>query len=287
MKSQKCIISGLSGSGKSTAIKIFEDLGFYCVDNLPATLIPKFIELFQMSEQDFSGVVMGVDIRERDFLKEFPPIFTRLKQKMPVELIFFEASKKVLLRRFSETRRRHPLAMDSKLSAGIDMEVKAMEPIRKLSDRIIDTSEINVHDLKKMLTSIFRAREENQGIIISFISFGYKYGIPFEADIVLDVRFLPNPYFMENLRPHTGRHRKVRKFIFSTPEAGRFLEKLEDLLTYLIPLYINEGKSYLLIGLGCTGGRHRSVAIVEEMKSRLENCGYKVETTHRDISKEK
>ncbi len=280
------VISGLSGSGKSTAIKIFEDLGFYCVDNLPTALLPKFIELCRYSGKGLRHVAMGVDIRERSFLKDFPVVFRKLRQELPIELLFFVSSKKVLLRRYSETRRRHPLAKEGLLSQGVEEEMKTMRPIRDLADRIIDTSEITVHDLKKMLSAAYRPDGGTQRLTVAITSFGYKHGLPFDADIVLDVRFLPNPHFIRQLRTLTGKSKKVRQYILSFSETNRFLDKVENLLIYLIPLYTAEGKSYLHIGLGCTGGRHRSVAMAEELKERLSRFDFRVQTSHRDIAKE-
>ncbi len=280
------VISGLSGSGKSTAIKIFEDLGFYCVDNLPIALLPKFVELCRMSEGGLSRVAMGVDIRERGFLAEFPRLFQRLRRKVSIELIFFESSEKVLARRFSETRRPHPLAKEGPLAEGIKREMSAMKPIRRLADRIVDTSDMTVHDLKRMMTGLYLASDERRGLTVSLVSFGYKYGLPVGADIVMDVRFLPNPHFIEGLRRWSGKNRKVRDYIFSFPGTEAFLSKVEDLLAFLLPLYAAEGKSYLLIGLGCTGGRHRSVALAEELRKRLAERGCRMEVTHRDLEKE-
>jgi len=285
MKSKEkfVIISGLSGSGKSTAIKVFEDIGFYCVDNLPTAFLPKFIELCQLSGGGINRAAVGVDIREKDFLEEFPEVFQKLRQDFPIDLIYLESSEKVLMRRFSETRRRHPLAMDGSLAEGIERETEAMSRMRKMSDRIIDTSEMTVHELKDMLIKAYRSGDRRESITISLVSFGYKYGLPHDADIILDVRFLPNPYFIEDLRPQTGQSEKVRDFIISFPETRRFLKKMENLLTYLLPLYISEGKSYLTVGLGCTGGVHRSVSMVEELQKRLGRNGYHVLINHRDI----
>jgi UPF0042 nucleotide-binding protein len=283
-KEKFVIISGISGSGKSTAIKAFEDIGFYCVDNLPTAFLPKFIELCQLSGGGINRAAVGVDIREKDFLREFPEIFRKLRQEAPLELIFLESSEKVLLRRFSETRRRHPLDMnEGSLSEVIGRESKALSRIRAMSDRIIDTSEMTVHELKNILFKAYRPGDRRDAITVSLVSFGYKYGLPYDADIILDVRFLPNPYFIEELRLQTGQSEKVKDFILSFPETKRFLKKIEEFLTYLLPLYISEGKSYLTVGLGCTGGVHRSVCLVEALKERLGENGYHIQVNHRDI----
>jgi UPF0042 nucleotide-binding protein len=280
------IISGLSGSGKSTAIKVFEDLGFYCVDNLPIALFPTFIELFRLSERrGLTKVALGVDIREGDFLREFPGVYGRLRRDVAVEILFLEASRTVLARRYGETRRLHPLARECGLAEGIRREAEALEPVHALADRTVDTSDMNVHELRKLLTRMY-APGESPSTSLSIMSFGYKHGLPYDADIVFDARFLPNPFFVDELRPHSGRNRDVRKYVLSFPDTREFLERVEGLLLWAIPRYVAEGRPYLHVAVGCTGGRHRSVAVVEELKKRLVRAGHAVGTVHRDIGKE-
>ncbi len=282
--SRVVIVTGLAGSGKSSAVKIFEDLGFYCVDNLPVKLLPAFVELSGKSEKSFP-LVICVDVREPHFVGEFPGVHRRLRRMGPVHLIFFEASRKILVRRFSETRRRHPLAVGVPLAAGIDREVELMGPIRRLADQVIDTSDLTIHDLRKRLADRYSMPEGTARMTVGITSFGFKHGLPMEADMVFDVRFLPNPHFVDELRRFTGRNARVKRFVIDSPDTGRFLDHLVSMLRFLLPLYEREGKSYLTIGIGCTGGRHRSVTLAEELAARLRPTGYAVGVTHRDIRK--
>lgn len=273
------VITGMSGSGKASALKAFEDLGYYCVDNLPVDLIHRFAELARQSHTERTALV--VDIREGRELDKLPAIVKSLKRSTKCKLLFLEASDEALLRRFSETRRPHPLG-DMPVKAAIADERRRLRPIRKLADVIIDTSKLNVHELRAHAVDRFSGTKRDKNIYVALVSFGYKAGVPQDADLVFDVRFLPNPHFIPELRPYTGRHPKVAKYIRSFPQTGEFIERIGELLVYLLPHYVREGKSYLTIGFGCTGGRHRSVMIAEELRKKLAAAGYKVKVTHRD-----
>lgn len=274
------IITGMSGSGKASVLKAFEDLGYYCVDNLPVELIPRFAELAKSSSQ-IERTALVVDIREGRELDRLPAILKSVKKIINTTVLFLEASDEALLRRFSETRRPHPLG-NLPVKAAIGDERKRLLPIRALADMVVETSKFNVHELRAHAIDRFRPETSDKNIYVSCVSFGYKQGVPEDADLVFDVRFLPNPHFVPALRPYTGRHPKVAKYIRSFPQTQEFLKRIGDLLIYLLPHYIHEGKSYLTIGIGCTGGRHRSVMIAEELKKDLAKAGYKVKVTHRD-----
>lgn len=274
------IITGMSGSGKASVLKAFEDLGYYCVDNLPIDLIPRFAELARQSGQ-IERTALVVDIREGSGLERLPAILRSLKRSIRTKVVFLEASDEALVRRFSETRRPHPLG-DLPVKAAIVDERRRLQPIRKLADMVVDTSKLNVHELRAHVIDRFRPEANDKNIFISCVSFGYKQGVPQDSDLVFDVRFLPNPHFIPKLRPFTGRHPKVAKYIRSFPQTQEFINRIRDLLVYLLPHYIREGKSYLTISFGCTGGRHRSVMIAEEIKKQLAAAGYKVKVTHRD-----
>jgi UPF0042 nucleotide-binding protein len=282
------IITGLSGSGKSGTIKCFEDLGFFCVDNLPAKLIPTFVELCTRRGEEIARVALIIDIRERDFLQEFPAIYHQMKQNYRFSILFLEASDEVLLRRFSETRRPHPLAFDRPVLQGINEERERLQPIRDMADIIIDTSNLNIHELREHINKIYTPASSTTGkpLIISIISFGYKHGIPFNSDIIFDVRFLPNPYFVPEFKDKTGGDPLVKEYVFSSPDSKEFINKLRDLLTFLLPKFVREGKTYLTISIGCTGGKHRSVAIAEYLDQVLKEMGHEVRCKHRDIHKE-
>jgi UPF0042 nucleotide-binding protein len=270
---QLVILTGLSGSGKSTVLHAFEDMGFYCVDNLPVELIPIFAELHAAGQGDFTRAALLVDAREGLQLEKLPPLLRHLKKDHPITLVFIEAGEDALLRRYSETRRPHPLGKNFSVRESLAHERALMEPIRKLADVSIDTTRFNVHELRQFITKRF----ENPGkrpIMISVVSFGYRYGVPTDADLVFDVRFLPNPHFVPRLRPFTGKDPKVRRYIRSFPQTGEFLRRIEGLLTYLMPHYIHEGKSYLTIAFGCTGGKHRSVMLAEAVKKSLGQRGF-------------
>src|SRR5208337_4125534 len=281
---QLVILTGLSGSGKSTVLKAFEDMGYYCVDNLPVELIPIFAELHAAGEGDFARAALLVDAREGLQLEKLPGLLRHMRNEYPVILVYIEAHEDALLRRYSETRRPHPLGRDFSVRESLEHERALMEPIRKLADVVIDTSQFNVHELRHFVSERFRS-ESKRPLLISLVSFGYKYGVPTDADLMFDVRFLPNPHFVPRLRRYTGRDVKVRRYIQSFPQTGEFLRRMQGLLTYLIPHYIEEGKSYLTIAFGCTGGRHRSVMMAEWMKKALEKKGFATRVSHRDIDK--
>jgi RNase adapter protein RapZ len=281
------IITGLSGAGKSHAIKCFEDMGFFCVDNLPTTLIPTFADLIARSRQDVSRVALGVDVREGEYLSHLLEALHELKRRgHNVEVLFFEASDEALVRRYHESRRRHPLAAEGNVLEAIRAERKAMAHMREIADRIVETSSITVHQLKALLSELYVAPRARTGLTASLVSFGYKHGIPFDADLVFDVRFLPNPHFVDGLRPLDGRDARVREFVFHHEEARELLERLRELLRFLLPFYQREGKAYLTIAIGCTGGRHRSVTFVEELRAFLESLGYAPSVVHRDLDRE-
>jgi UPF0042 nucleotide-binding protein len=281
---QLVILTGLSGSGKSTVLKSFEDMGFYCVDNLPVELIPIFAELHAAGEGDFARAALLVDAREGLQLEKLPGLLQHLRSDHPITLVFIEASEDSLLRRYSETRRPHPFGKDFSVRESLQHERVLMEPIRRLADVVIDTSQFNVHELRRFVTERFRS-ESKRPLLVSLVSFGYKYGVPTDADLMLDVRFLPNPHFVQKLRRFTGKDPKVRAYINSFPQTGEFLRRILSLLTYLIPHYITEGKSYLTIAFGCTGGKHRSVMMAESLKKTLEKRGLATRVMHRDITK--
>jgi RNase adapter protein RapZ len=281
---QMVILTGLSGSGKSTVLKAFEDMGFYCVDNLPVELIPIFAELHAAGEGDFSRAALLVDAREGAQLEKLPPLLKHLRRNHPIALVFIEAGEDALLRRYSETRRPHPFGQKLSVRESLNHERALMEPIRKLADVVIDTSKFNVHELRNFITARFK-NPEKRPMLVSLVSFGYKFGVPTDADLVFDVRFLPNPHFVPRLRRFTGKDPKVQRYIRSFPQTGEFLKRIEGLLTYLIPHYIAEGKSYLTIAFGCTGGRHRSVMLAESVSKALEKHGYSTKVVHRDFEK--
>jgi len=259
-------------------------MGFYCVDNLPVELIPIFAELHAAGEEGYARAALLVDAREGLQLEKLPGLLRHLRRDHPVTLVFIEAGEDALLRRYSETRRPHPLGKDFSVRESLRHERVLMEPIRKLADVVIDSSQFNVHELRHFVTERFR-EENRRPMLVSLVSFGYKFGVPTDADLMFDVRFLPNPHFVPRLRPYTGRDAKVRKYIQSFPQTGEFLKRIERLLIYLVPHYIEEGKSYLTIAFGCTGGKHRSVMMAEWMKKELERRGFATRVVHRDIDK--
>lgn len=281
---QLVILTGLSGSGKSTVLRAFEDMGFYCVDNLPVELIPIFAELHAAGEGDFARAALLVDAREGAQLAKLPALLKHMRRQHPIALVFIDAGEDALLRRYSETRRPHPLGKHLSVRESLGHERKLMEPIRKLADVVIDTSKFNVHELRHFVTERFK-NPEKRPMLVSLVSFGYRYGVPTDSDLVFDVRFLPNPHFVPRLRKYTGQDPKVRRYIRSFPQTGEFLRRIEGLLVYLIPHYIGEGKSYLTIAFGCTGGRHRSVMLAESVMEALEKRGYSTKVVHRDIEK--
>jgi len=281
---QLVILTGLSGSGKSTVLKTFEDLGFYCVDNLPVELIPTFSELHMQAGGEIERAALLVDAREGEQLARLPALLRHLRAENPPTLVFIEASEESLLRRFSETRRPHPLGHDRPVREGLRRERVLMEPIRKLADVVIDTTKFNVHELRQFITHRFH-KTGRRPMMVAVVSFGYKYGIPPDADLVFDVRFLPNPHFIPRLRKFSGRDARVARYVRSFPQTGEFLRRIKGLLTYLIPHYIGEGKSYLTIAFGCTGGRHRSVMLAESVHKALHRRGYASKVVHRDLDK--
>jgi RNase adapter protein RapZ len=280
------IITGLSGSGRSFAIRALEDNGFFCVDNLPAPLIPKFIDLCQGYQEEIRRIGLGVDLRGGQFLRALPQVLADVRAVgHQIRVLFFDASDDVLLRRFSETRRPHPLASEGSIQDGISRERKAVAPIRALADKVIDTSDFNVHQLKREMEQQFCQTPSARRMALFFTSFGYKFGVPHDADMVLDVRFLPNPYFVNELRELSGLDASVRNYLLGDAETGAFLERLYALLEFALPLYEREGKSSLTLALGCTGGRHRSVVLVEELKRRFGGGDFWVHAKHRDVDK--
>ncbi|MBI3988245.1 MAG: RNase adapter RapZ [candidate division NC10 bacterium] len=281
------IITGMSGAGKSQAIKCLEDLGFFCVDNLPPTLIPKFAELCLQSEKRIDRVALVVDVREGEFLGDLSRALEDLKKEGHfVQVIFLDASDEALIRRFSETRRPHPLARSGMVQEGIHGERELLASLKAQADLIIDTSPLTVHELRKVLLNTFLDfQPKAPKTAFSFVSFGYKFGLPYESDLVFDVRVLPNPHFVQGLQPLTGQDPKVADYLLGFPQTRAFLEKLLDFITFVLPFYIQEGKAYLTIAIGCTGGRHRSVFVTEELAKMLRQDGYEVSVRHRDIGK--
>jgi UPF0042 nucleotide-binding protein len=283
------VLTGLSGSGKSQAIRALEDLGYFCVDNLPVMLLPMLAELTLRAGSEIARAAVVVDVREGKLLSEFPGIYKKLKalRNLNPVLIFLEAAEPTLVRRFSETRRPHPLAPDRSALEGIREERKAMKTIRDLADHIVDTSEMTVHELRHAFTGVASGRAPGSQLVVTVLSFGFKHGIPVDSDLLFDVRFLPNPHFVPALRGHTGRDRQVVKFLDRAKATHEFLGHTLNLLKFLVPQYVNEGKSYLTVGIGCTGGRHRSVAMAEALKKGLSGLpGVRVRVRHRDIANE-
>ncbi len=281
------IVTGMSGAGKRTTMKMLEDMGFYCVDNLPVPLLDRFVELIAAPGSDMSKVALGLDVRGgQDFKKTETMLRNMREQGYQFEIIFMEASDEVLIKRYKETRRKHPLSGDRESAeAGIHRERDILENLRKDADYVFDTSHLLTRVLKEELDKIFLSNEEYNSLIIRVVSFGFKYGIPVDADLVFDVRFLPNPFYIDELKFQTGNDRPVRDYVMSFPEAGTFLDKLEDMLQFLIPNYIKEGKYQLVIGIGCTGGKHRSVTLANEIYERLQGAGkYGITIVHRDVS---
>ncbi|HXY61315.1 MAG TPA: RNase adapter RapZ [Nitrospirota bacterium] len=278
------VVTGLSGSGRSAALKAFEDIGFYCVDNLPLALLSAFVEFARQSEETTRSAI-GIDIREKGFPKNFPMLYGRLKsQGHTIEMLFLDASDQTIVRRFSETRRPHPLGNGStSLLEGIRKEREALGEVKKIADRIIDTSDYTVHDLRQAVEREYSASDSDRPMVVTVVTFGYKFGVPYDLDLLFDLRFLPNPHFVTELRPLTGEDARVREYIMNNPDSKEFLKKLLDFVEYLLPRYRREGKSYLTIGFGCTGGRHRSVALSLIIAAHLRQSGYDVIVKHRDI----
>ena len=279
------IITGLSGSGKSTAISAFEDAGFYCVDNMPVALLPKFLELPIESDFEIAGLAFVMDLREKSFLSRYSLVFDSLKKKgYQFKILFLEAEEETLLKRYSQTRRHHPLSQDKSLLEGIRIEQEQLKDLKITADKIIDTSRYNVHNLKSVINYIAQQSKNFAPMKINILSFGFKYGTPHDASLIMDVRFLANPYFVPELKALNGKSPDIKNYVLNNDEARRFLKKYLDLLDYLIPLYEKEGKSYLTIAVGCTGGRHRSVSITEAIFEQIKKPGRQIIITHRDIN---
>jgi RNase adapter protein RapZ len=281
------IITGLSGAGKSFAIKCLEDMGYFCVDNLPTTLIPTFAELCAQSSRPIQKIALGVDVREGEYLAHLVEALEALRARgHRVEVLFLEAGDEALVRRYHETRRRHPLAGEGSVLDGIRAERHALAHLREVAGRVIDTSGLTVHQFKDRLTEAYGVQETRGVLTVSLVSFGFKYGLPYDADLVFDVRFLPNPHFVDEFRSLDGRDAPAAKFVLSHDETRQFLARLEDLLRFLLPLYQREGKAYLTLAIGCTGGRHRSVTLVEALRAFLEGMGCQPIVRHRDLGRE-
>ncbi len=283
---QVVILTGVSGSGKSTALRALEDAGFYCVDNLPIIIVEKLLELSGHTAGEVSRIALGVDAREGRFLAEAPRVIQELREKgADVEVLFLDSSDETLIRRYSETRRRHPLAGEGTVADGIAAERRALSDLKALADEVIDTTTLNVHELKRLVTRRLVGTESTK-LGVTVVSFGFRFGIPTHADLVLDVRFLPNPYFIPELKPFPGTDPLVAEFVLSQPDARAFLDRITELLGFLLPRYRSEGKSYLTIAIGCTGGKHRSVALASALAERLSSGGQPVRLWHRDMEKE-
>lgn len=280
------VVTGLSGSGKTAALKALEDIGFFCVDNLPAALLAKFVQLSVLSGEMITKVGIGMDTRDRAFLDTHQQVFAEIGgMGIDVEVLFLEADEKVLIRRFSETRRVHPLARESSIPEGIAEEKRLLRDLRDRAALTVDTSSMSVHELKSTIWAYFQRAADDSAMRVHLESFGFKVGIPPQADIVMDVRFLPNPYFVPELKDRTGEEEDVAAFVLGNDKAAVFIGKLVDLLFFLVPLHEAEGKRYLTVAIGCTGGRHRSVAVVRELEKRLVSGGLKVRVAHRDVGK--
>jgi UPF0042 nucleotide-binding protein len=281
------IITGLSGSGKSTALRALEDIGFFCVDNLPIVLLPKFLEIQGEASGEVSKVALVMDIRERYFLEKHMEVISKLKKKKySIEILFLEASDDSLLHRFSETRRAHPLSEKRTVPESIALEREKLRELKDIADNIIDTSLYNIHQLKDLLQRYYLDPLKGDKITINLISFGYRYGLPSDADMALDVRFLPNPYFFEDLKKYNGNDSRVREYVLKWDDTLHFLDKIYSLLSFLIPRYEKEGKTYLTIAVGCTGGRHRSVVILNQISEYLSEKGYSININHRDMERQ-
>jgi UPF0042 nucleotide-binding protein len=281
------VITGLSGAGKSHALKCFEDVGYFCIDNLPPALLPTFVELCHQQGDEIKDVALGIDIRERVFFADLIGILQRIKDLgHSVELLFLEARDAVLVRRFSESRRPHPALPELPVLEGVRFERERLAEIRAHADRIIDTSNLNVHDLRDLLSRHFSQEQSGRRLTITLITFGYKFGVPYDIDLLFDVRFLRNPYFVPDLNPLTGEDPRVRRYVLEDPDAKGFLDRLEQFFAFLIPLFERERRSYLNVGIGCTGGRHRSVVIAKRLQESFSSAGHHVTLSHRDLTKQ-
>lgn len=278
------IVSGMSGSGKQTAMKAFEDLGFIAVDNLPLSLVTKFADITKDAKTR-RRAVLTIDIREGQSLKQFPEILGELKKQFNIKMLYLDADDEVLRRRFSETRRPHPLGLSENVLESLKREREQLKPVRPLADLIIDTGKLNVHELRALISANFQTKDDAEKIVVYVNSFGFRHGVPADSDLVFDVRFLPNPNYIPEFKKLTGKHPSVARYIRSFPQTTEFINRIGDLLIYLLPHYIREGKSYLTISFGCTGGHHRSVMIAAEIYKRLKKAGYAVKEQHRDVKK--
>ncbi len=280
------IITGLSGAGKTHALRALEDLGYFCIDNLPPALLAKFAELYMEDKTHIKRVALGIDVRGGDFFNDIFLALAELdKQNCPYEILYLEASTEVLIKRFKETRRRHPLSSHGRLLEDIVLERKYLEELRGIANKIIDTSEVTPNQLKTEINDLYGPKNDKVRLHISVVSFGYKYGIPLDADLVIDVRFLPNPYYVKQLRDQSGCDTEVRDYVLSSPTTTEFLAKYNDLLTFLLPHYVKEGKTHLVIAIGCTGGQHRSVTLANSISKMLATHNYNVIVRHRDMLK--
>lgn len=282
------IVTGMSGAGKSTAMKMMEDIGFFCIDNLPIQLVDKLVEFYEKFESNIDKVAIGIDIRDKEGLEHIETTLTSLTEKNVLyEILFLDAENEVLIKRYKETRRNHPLAGRERIESGIVLEREKLEFLKEKATYIIDTSQLLTRELKMELEKIFVQNQDYKNLFVTILSFGFKYGIPSDSDIVMDVRFLPNPYYVEGLRAKTGNDKEIQDYVLQFEDAQVFLDKLEDLVKFLIPHYIEEGKNQLVISIGCTGGKHRSVTLANELYKRLQSekdYGLKIE--HRDIAKD-
>ena len=283
------IVTGMSGAGKSTALNVLEDEGYYCVDNMPISLMPKFAELSDGHNQDkgYNNIALGIDIRSGHSLAELDSVLDYMKEKKyEYTIVFLESSDEVLIKRYKETRRAHPLAKDGRVDKAIMLEREQLKFLKQRADVIIDTSQLLTREFKEELEKIVLGRKEFNNLMVTVLSFGFKYGIPSDADIVFDVRFLPNPYYVEELRPLTGNDKKIQDYVMKAPEAEEFLERVDGLIQFLLPNYVKEGKSSLVIAVGCTGGKHRSVTLANAIAKRLSKTPYGCKVEHRDIEKD-
>ena len=283
------IVTGMSGAGKSTALNVLEDEGYYCVDNMPISLMPKFAELADGHNQDkgYNNIALGIDIRSGHSLAELDSVLDYMKEKKyEYTIVFLESSDEVLIKRYKETRRAHPLAKDGRVDKAIMLEREQLKFLKQRADVIIDTSQLLTREFKEELAKIVLGRKEFNNLMVTVLSFGFKYGIPSDADIVFDVRFLPNPYYVEELRPLTGNDKKIQDYVMKAPEAEEFLERVDGLIQFLLPNYVKEGKSSLVIAVGCTGGKHRSVTLANAIAKRLSKTPYGCKVEHRDIEKD-
>ena len=282
------IVTGMSGAGRNTAMKMMEDMGFYCIDNLPVQLLDKLADLAMTFDTEIEKVAVGIDVRTGDGFNNIEHALEILEKKnFNYEILFLDAEEKVLIKRYKETRRNHPLAKKERIKTGIMLERKKLEFLKKKATYIIDTSQLLTRELKEELEKIFIQNQDYKSLFVTILSFGFKYGIPSDSDIVMDVRFLPNPYYVEGLRPKTGNDREIQDYVMQFDEAKQFVDKLEDLIRFLVPNYISEGKNQLVISIGCTGGKHRSVTLANELFSRLKGTGeFGLKVHHRDIVKD-